>query len=76
MAAQKWESLIELVAKFNQTTCNFYASYLLPFSTFALQTKIDSFDQKLKGKQYELKVREQLFENWKNSNAKGAKISR
>jgi hypothetical protein len=36
MAAQKWESLIELVSKFNTVTCNFYASYLLPFSTFAL----------------------------------------
>jgi len=46
---------------------------LLPFATFALQTKIESFGEKLKQKQFELKTREQMFENWKNTSGKGAK---
>ena len=35
MAKKKWESLVELVNKFNTVTNSFFASYLLPFVQYA-----------------------------------------
>lgn len=76
MVSSKWESMVELINKFNFVTCNFFASYLLPFVIYAQQTLYDVAAKNTHVKRHELNMRTQMYENWKATSAKTSKKSR